>query len=112
MNRLAAAFACSVLLALQGCTYYGVPPPGTVPANYDRSFDAATEAMRDQGLAITVQDRTNGTVVGNNPGGTAVRAIVARQPDGSVRVQFDASDARDPSLLDRVSRSYDRRMGR
>ena len=31
---------------------------------------------------------------------------------GSVRVQFDATGSRDPALIDRVSRSYDSRMGR
>ena len=39
-------------------------------------------------------------------------ASVRQQADGSVRVQFDASGARDPGLIDRVSRGYDSRMGR
>jgi hypothetical protein len=29
-----------------------------------------------------------------------------------VQVRFDASDSRDPALLQCISRSYDRRMGR
>jgi len=35
-----------------------------------------------------------------------------QQPDGSVVVRFNSSDARDPTLLQRISQSYDRRMGR
>jgi len=36
------------------------------------------------------------------------------QADGSVRVEFNTAGAtsRDPDLINRVSRSYDRRMGR
>jgi len=41
-----------------------------------------------------------------------VTASVRQQADGSVRVQFDATGPRDPALIERVSRSYDSRMGR
>lgn len=106
--------ATLIVLALSGCTYY-VPPPGTVvpgaPASFDRSFSAASGAMRDQGLSINVEDRSSGTIVGKIESGT-VTATVRQQADGSVRVQFDANGVRDPGLIDRVSRSYDARMGR
>ncbi|CAB3789522.1 hypothetical protein [Pararobbsia alpina] len=111
--RLLLAAACGALVALSACTYY-TAPAGTVvmtPASYDRSFAAAAGAMRDEGLAITVQDPANGTVVGNFDR-SIVTASVRQQTDGSVRVQFDSSDGRDPTLLQRISRSYDRRMGR
>lgn len=101
--------------ALPGCTYYVPAPTTTVipgaPASFDRSFSAASGAMRDQGLSITSEDRNSGTIVGKIEGGT-VTANVRQQADGSVRVQFDASGVRDTGLIDRVSRSYDRRMGR
>lgn len=46
-------------------------------------------------------------------GGTAVSANVRQEADGSVRVQLNANnDPRDPGLLQRISQSYDRRMGR
>jgi hypothetical protein len=118
MKHFAWALAFCVMLTLAGCTYYvapdgtavpGYPPP--MPSTYDRSFSAAAGAMRDQGLAITMEDRATGTVVGNRDGAT-VTASLRTQADGSVRVQFDARNARDPSLVDRVSSSYDRRMGR
>nr|WP_087733191.1 hypothetical protein [Paraburkholderia piptadeniae] len=105
--------AFGLLLPLAGCPYYAVPP-GTVittPASFDRSFAAASGAMRDEGLSITVQDPASGTIAGGLDGAT-VTASVRQQADGSVVVQFNSRDARDPSLLDRISRSYDRRMGR
>lgn len=104
---------CGSLLPLAGCPYYAVPA-GTVittPASFDRSFAAASGAMRDEGLSITVQAPASGTIVGGLDGGV-VTASVRQQADGSVVVQFDSKNARDPALLDRVSRSYDRRMGR
>ncbi len=101
------------VLPLAGCTYYGVPP-GTVvaaPASFDRSFAAAAGAMRDEGLSITTQDPASGTIIGAL-GGDVVTTSVRQQADGSVVVQFDSKPARDPALLDRISHSYDRRMGR
>ncbi|HEU5297325.1 MAG TPA: hypothetical protein VFU71_21280 [Burkholderiaceae bacterium] len=107
--------AAGVALALLGCTYYVPPPTTTVvpgaPASFDRSFSAASGAMRDQGLAISVEDRTSGRIVGKAGSGT-VTANVRQQADGSVRVQFDASGVSDSGLIDRVSRAYDARMGR
>ncbi|WP_342773478.1 hypothetical protein [Paraburkholderia dinghuensis] len=67
--------------------------------------------MSDEGLAISVQDPASGTVVGNLNGAT-VTATVRQQADGSVVVQFHSPNAGDPTLLSRISQSYDRRMGR
>ncbi len=114
MKRLMLALGCAAMLALSGCAYYGPPPgyyPAATPASFDRSFSAAAGAMRDQGVAVNVEDRASGNVVGRIDGGT-VTASVRQQADGSVRVQFDSQGARDPALLDRISQSYDRRMGR
>ena len=105
------AAICASALVLSGCYY---PPPAypvQVPASFDRSFAAASGAMRDQGLAVNVEDRGSGTIVGTL-GGATVTASVRQQADGSVRVQFDANGPRDPALIDRISRSYDGRMGR
>ncbi|MCP3710416.1 hypothetical protein M3I54_26185 [Paraburkholderia sp. CNPSo 3274] len=112
-RRLVLAGVCACLLPLAGCPYYAVPA-GTVvmtPASYDRSFAAAAGAMRDEGLAITVQDPGTGTIAGTLDGGT-MTANVQQQSDGSVVVKFDTADARDPTLIHRVVSSYDRRMGR
>jgi hypothetical protein len=106
----AAAFAAAMVLS--GCAYY-VPTayPSSAPASFDRSFEAASGAMRDQGLSIGTEDPASGAIVGKS-GGATVSASVRRQADGSVRVQFDADGPRDPALIDRISRSYDMRMGR
>jgi hypothetical protein len=105
---------CASLLPLTGCPYYAAPPTATVvmtPASFNQSFAAASGAMRDEGLAITVQDPGSGTIVGGLDGST-ITASVSQQADGSVVVQFNSSNARDPILLQRISHSYDRRMGR
>ena len=46
--------------------------------------------------------------------GIHVTCNVRQQADGSVRVQFDTSGdkSRDPGLMDRITQSYQRRMGR
>jgi succinyl-CoA synthetase beta subunit len=105
--RITAALVLACLVS--ACTYYVAP--GSQPASFDRSFGAASNALVDQGFSIVTQDRASGTVVGNGYGGTATVRVMS-QADGSVRVQFDGSGLRDPGVLDRVSRSYDARMGR
>ena len=114
-HRTAASLAlCGALLALGGCAYYvpaGYPVTSSAPASFDRSFGAASNAMRDQGLAIRTEDRGSGVIVGTQ-GGATVTANIRQQADGSVRVQFDANGPRDPALIDRVSRGYDAYMGR
>ena len=84
----------------------------SAPASFERSFSAASGALRDQGLAISVEDRSAGRIVGAASGGGTVTATVRTQADGSVRVQFDSNDVRDPTLIDRVLRGYEYRMGR
>ena len=111
LMRLALAASCAAALTVSGCAYYGYPVPASTPASFDRSFAAAAGAMRDQGLAVSLEDRGSGTIVGRTGAGT-VTASVRQQADGSVRVQFDATGTRDPALIERVSRSYDSRMGR
>jgi hypothetical protein len=46
-------------------------------------------------------------------GATELTANLRTQADGSVRVQFNTvgGTAQDPQLIDRVSRSFDVRMG-
>ncbi|MDM0046690.1 hypothetical protein QTH91_19525 [Variovorax dokdonensis] len=114
--RSVRAIGCASVLSLglAGCYYpyyQPVPVGAPVPASFDRSFDAVAGAMQDEGLMLSVRDRASGTVVGRT-GQATVTGAVRQQADGSVRVQFDATGARDPDLINRVSRSYDRRMGR
>ena len=78
-NHWALAAATAGIVALSGCTYY-VPAPSTTvvpgaPASFDRSFDAAAGAMRDQGLTISAEDRNAGRVVGKLGNGTVTAQV-------------------------------------
>jgi hypothetical protein len=104
----------AVLLA--GCTVYEVGPgvyAPAPPATFDRSWNAVAGAFEDQGVQITGEDRNAGVIRGRR-GGIDVAANVRTQADGSVRVEFNTSGAtgQDPALINRISSSYDRRMGR
>jgi hypothetical protein len=99
---------------LGGCVVYEPVPVGySRPASFDRSWNAAVGAMREQGVTISQEDRAAGVVRGAR-GGINVVANVRTQADGSVRVQFDTSGATgsDPTLIDRITRSYEAYMGR
>ena len=111
---LARALALSlVALAPAACYYAPYPYTYSVPASMDRSFAAVVGAMADNGLAILMEDRPAGRAVGRR-GGIDLTGTVTAQADGSVRVEFTTSGAtaQDPGLIDRVTRSYNARMGR
>jgi hypothetical protein len=65
---------------------------------------------QDAGVQITASDFSTGLIRGTKDG-SDVSIVVARQGDGSVRVQFN-STAQDPGLASRFSQAYERRMGR
>lgn len=114
MRPLLSTFALATALALGGCIVYEPVPVGPSPQQrLDRSWSAATGAMVDQGVTIESQDEPSGTIRGRR-GGIRIVATVSTMPDGSIQVRFDQSGAtaEDPTLIQRVSRSYDRRMGR
>ena len=101
-------------VSLAGCVVYEpvVVSPGA-PANFDRSWNAALGGAQDAGVQVTSAEPATGLIRGNRDG-IDVTVVVARQADGSVRVQFDAKGAtqRDPGLAERFSQAYERRMGR
>jgi hypothetical protein len=99
-------------MSLAGCVYQPVVVPAA-PANFDRAWNAALGGTQDAGVQITSADPATGLISGTR-GGIDVTVVVARQADGSVRVQFDQRGAtqQDPGLAERFSRAYDRRMGR
>jgi len=114
---LSAGLAALVLAAslVGGCVVYEPVPYGTAPvaSGFDRSWSAAIGAMQEQGVQVTSQDRSAGVVRGSR-GGIDVTANVRTQADGRVRVEFNTSGAtgQDPTLIDRITQSYNRRMGR
>jgi hypothetical protein len=114
LRRIVAGTGLFAAALLGGCVVYEPVPAGySRPASFDRSFNAAVAAMRDQGVTVTQEDRGAGIVRGAR-GSINVTAQVRPQSDGSVRVQFDTSGATgsDPTLIDRVTRSYNAQMGR
>jgi hypothetical protein len=99
-------------LALAACVVYEPVPASQGPSTYDRSWAAAIGALQDQGVAINEQDRASGVVRGTR-GPVTVTAVVRTQADGRVRVEFNtAGGGGEPGLVERVSESYNRRMGR
>ena len=111
LRRLSIIMILSVA-GLAGCVVYE-PVPTTSPAKFDRSWNAALGAVQDAGVQITSADPSTGVIRGTKDG-IDVSTIVARQADGSVRVQFDTTGPtqRDPGLSNRISQAYERRMGR
>jgi hypothetical protein len=111
--------AAAVALALPGCYYpYPAPAPAPVtvpgaPASFDASWQAARGAASDEGVRITYEDRSTGTLRGEQ-GQFKVLITVASQPNGSVQVAFTATGptSNDTGLQDRLTRAYNRRMGR
>ena len=103
-----------VCTLLSGCTVYQ-PVPAYVPApsTFDRAWSAAVGAAQDEGVRITSEDRGRGVISGSR-GEQEVTIIVQTQADGNVRVEFSARGPKgsDPGLAGRISRAYDRRMGR
>jgi hypothetical protein len=115
--RIAAALALAAASGMTGCVYdpcypYGCTQPGQ-PASFDRSWNAAMLALQDQGVRITSEDKGAGVIQGTR-GGMTVMTRLNRQADGSVRVEFNVGGnlAEDRDLPNRISRSYDARMGR
>jgi hypothetical protein len=101
---------------LAGCTYYQTAPGVYAPApvsTFDRSWSAARNAFQEESVRIVQEDRSTGTLRGNW-NGVDVLALVNTQADGSVRVEFKTVNATqvDPQLIERISSSYDRLMGR
>ena len=119
MKTSLARIALGLVLAtgIAGCVvydpYYNPYPQVSPQQAFDRYWGAALGAMRDQGMEITAENRAAGVIEGRR-GGITMRANVIPQADGRVRVEFNASGAisEDRSLPDRVSRSYDARLGR
>jgi hypothetical protein len=110
----AAAILTTVFMLLAGCVVYE-PVPAVVPApsTFDRAWSAAIGAAQDEGVRVTSEDRVKGVISGSR-GDQDVTINVQTQADGNVRVEFSARGPKgsDPGLAGRISRAYDRRMGR
>ncbi len=116
-NLVLKAIALLFLIMVAGCVVYGPvpppPPPEPVysyrPATFERSWNAALDAMEDAGVRIVSADRDSGIIRGVRDSADAT-VTVRTQADGRVRVGFTARG--DERLADRVYQAYERRMGR
>jgi hypothetical protein len=118
MNRRSltwrAIIAGACFVAFAGCVVYEpVPAPAPAPSGFDRSWNAALGAAQDEGVRITSEDRGSGVIRGFRDQ-QEVTINIRTQADGSVRVEMSAKGPQgsDPGLASRISRAYDRRMGR
>ena len=99
---------------LGGCVVYEpVPAPAYYGSSYDRVWDSAVGAAGDAGVKITSADKTTGIIRGV-AGSTDVTISAITQADGRIRVEFTSKDPKglDTDLNDRLTRAYNRRMGR
>jgi hypothetical protein len=98
--------------ALASCVVYE-PAPAPAPSTFDRSWSAALSAAQDEGVRITSEDRSSGVIRGLRDE-QEVTLNLRTQADGSVRIEISSRGPKgsDPGLAGRISRAYDRRMGR
>ena len=113
--RLRRAAMVLMTTVASGCVVYPAAPgyyTYSQPSTYDRAWNAALGALQDAGVQVLASDPASGTARGTKDG-VDVTVNVARQADGTTRVQFDAKPSdRDPEIARRFSSAYERRMGR
>jgi uncharacterized lipoprotein YajG len=100
------------LTTLAGCAAQE-PLPVAAPSTFDRAWSAALSAAQEEDVRIVTEDRVAGLIRGVK-GEQEVTINLRTQADGSVRVEISARGPKgsDPGLASRISRAYDRRMGR
>ena len=114
---LAAGIAVAAGLMLQAC--YTAPPPTPVPTRsigerFEQSWQAARGAASDVGVRVTSEDRSSGTIRGDQ-GSSQVTITVITQADASIQVGFAVNGggkSQDSNLKEHLTRAYQRRMGR
>ena len=113
-GTLAAIILAVSMLSVYGCaTSEPAPSYAPPPSTFDRAWSAAINAVQDEGVRITGEDRASGVISGTR-GEQEITIYVRTQADGNVRLEFSVRGPKgaDPGLAGRISRAYDRRMGR
>ena len=105
-DRSIAVVLCIAFAVVAGCTA-SEPVAVPVPSTFDRSWNAALAAAQDEGVRISSENRVNGVIRGFRAE-QEVTINLLSQADGSAR----GPKGSDPGLAGRISRAYDRRMGR
>jgi len=118
-RTLAASAVLVAAFSLQGC--YVAPTPTPMPApqrsigeRFEQSWQAARGAAADAGVKITSEDRSSGTLRGNQ-GSSNVIITVITQADSTIQVGFAVNGggtSQDSNVKEHLTRAYQRRMGR
>jgi len=109
--RIAAIAAVLALLA--ACAEPSPYAQSLIHGRYDHAWNNAIDAMKDEGLRISMADLAGGRIEGRR-GGITVTGTVVTRSSGSIRADFVASGAvsEDPGLAERVQKRYEERMAK
>jgi hypothetical protein len=112
-RRWIAAIVLATVTVLSSCASNEPTPAPPPPSTFDRAWSAALFAAQDEGVRITSEDRGSGIIRGVRDQ-QEVTMNLRTQADGSVRIEIGTRGPKgyDPGLAGRISRAYDRRMGR
>jgi hypothetical protein len=103
----------AAMLALSACVAYVPPPAPPPPSTTERAYNAVVAAMAENGVRVGEANPATGTVTGSR-GNISVTATVTPRPDGSAQIELRTKGniSEDPTLLNRITESYNNRMGR
>ena len=112
LRAAVAVIAVAGFVLLAGCVV-NEPAPAPPQSAFDRSWSEALAAAQDEGVQIVSEDRGSGVIRGSR-GDQEVTISLRSQADGGVRIEISSRGPKgsDPGLAGRISRAYDRRMGR
>jgi hypothetical protein len=107
LARTFAALAV-VLSVASGCVIADPSPyaHGLLQPAYNHAWNNAIDAMKDEGVNVTLADLAGGRIEGRR-GAATVIGTVETQKLGDVRARFAADD---PELAERVQRRWQERM--
>jgi hypothetical protein len=100
--------ALVILGGIAGCVIANPSPyaQGLLQPGYNRAWNNAIDAMKDEGVQVVMADVAGGLLEGRR-GENKVTARVVTQANGSIDTSFAASD---PDLAHRVQERYRARM--
>src|SRR5687767_15499332 len=118
IKTIVISVAAATVVILPGCytspTPVPVPQTRSISERFEQSWQAARGAADDAGVRVTSEDRSSGTLRGEQ-GASKVVITVITQADASIQVGFSVNGGgaqQDANLKDHLTRSYQRRMGR
>jgi len=104
--------ALALLGAATACVIADPSPyaHGLLQPNYNRAWNTAIDAMKDEGVQVTMADLAAGRLEGRR-GGITLEVAVARDK-GGIDTDFTARGAvaEDPTLVERVRARYTARL--